>query len=163
MPSWTRPPDSASSVATDLASTAGWCSGTITTFVPRLIVVVCEATNASHMSGSGIPPRRHSRSIFPSSDPGTAWRPRPPATTTCSGHHSDSNPAASAAVAMATRGQAPGNEVLAKTMPHFMLSSPSRFLRNELRLCSAFVLVMDTITEPVMHTITTVRLCRVTR
>ena len=38
MPRSRRPPASASSVAALLASTAGWCSGTITTFVPRLIV-----------------------------------------------------------------------------------------------------------------------------
>ncbi len=112
-PSWTRPPDRASSVATDLASTAGWCSGTITTFVPSWIVVVCEATNASQMSGSGSPPRRHTRSILPSSEPRYGVASGPTGTTTCSGHHSDSNPAASAAVAIATARSGSGNEVLA--------------------------------------------------
>ena len=61
--------ESTSRVATDLAKTTGWCSGRTTTLVPRWIVLVAAATKASHTIGSGMPPRRHSRSIVPSGDP----------------------------------------------------------------------------------------------
>ena len=124
-PSCTRPPDSTSSVATDLASTAGWCSGTITTLVPSWMVDVCDATKASQINGSGMPPRFHRRSIFPSSEPLYGVAPSPTATTTCSGHHSDSNPAASAACAIAIARSGSGKVVLAKTMPHFMVAHGS--------------------------------------
>jgi hypothetical protein len=40
--------------------------------------------------------------------------------TTCSGAHSDSNPAASAACTMFLAASGVGNPVLAKTIPHFI-------------------------------------------
>src|ERR1700728_213885 len=48
------------------------------------------------------------------------------ATTTCSGHHSDSKPAASAVSAMWTARSGSGKAVLANTIPHFMVTRPLR-------------------------------------
>ena len=42
---------------------------------------------------------------------------------TCSGAHSDSNPAASAACTMFRAASGVGNPVLAKTIPHFTLET----------------------------------------
>jgi len=41
-----RPLERKSRVATDLANTAGWCSGRMTTLVPRLMLDVAAATRA---------------------------------------------------------------------------------------------------------------------
>src|SRR5690242_275018 len=92
-PSIARPPESASSVATRLATTTGLCSVRTRTLVPSRTVLVDAARNASHSSGSGI-----TVSGLPGIRPLSEYGYRGSyscATSTCSTPHTDSTPASS--------------------------------------------------------------------